>query len=279
MGPPKRIDIKPFMLIVGVVVVGLALVAVFRSVQFAQGIEAQRRQLLAVQASGPVDTAALPDLVRAFAERNGGQRGGPEIMVMQQQAEMRLAPDQPYFELAAEQVFATRRPGFVWQARGRMASVVPVSVVDSYVDGIGILEARIGGVLTVAHSAGPETARGEAMRYLAELPFNPDAILNAPDLHWEQVDVDTVAVSLETIGGLARVLLHFDEAGDVTTASAADRPRDVDGATVPTPWLGYFSSYDMIGGYRLPLTAEVAWQMPAGEFVYWRGHITAFGGQ
>ncbi|MNL39768.1 hypothetical protein D3C87_1620650 [compost metagenome] len=117
------------------------------------------------------------------------------------------------------------------------------------------------------------------MRYLAELPFNPDAILNAPDLHWEQVNVDTVAVSLQTIGGLARVLLHFDAAGDVITASAADRPRDVDGTTVATPWLGHFSSYDMIGGYRLPLTAEVAWQLPAGEFVYWRGHITAFGAE
>ena len=81
-------------------------------------------------------------------------------------------------------------PGFVWQATGTMAAIVPLQVLDSYVDGIGLLDVRVAGSIPVARSSDGETAKGEAMRFLAELPWNPEAILNSEGLTWESSRAD-----------------------------------------------------------------------------------------
>lgn len=108
------------------------------------------------------------------------------------------------------------------------------------------------------------------MRFLAELPWNPDAILNADGLTWRQVDEASVEVSMETTGGQARVTMLFDQAGDIVAIEADDRPRSGD---TPGRWIGRFSGYAQVGPYRFPASGEVAWDLPTGEFVYWRGAI------
>lgn len=86
---------------------------------------------------------------------------------------MRLAIDQPFFALDASQISGTRAPGFVWQANGAMSGGIPLRIVDSYFDGSGLLEVRVAGSISVTTSTGSETAKGEAMRFLAELPWTP----------------------------------------------------------------------------------------------------------
>lgn len=111
------------------------------------------------------------------------------------------------------------------------------------------------------------------MRFLAELPWNPDAMLNAPALKWRQLDEKTIEVSLMASGGAAIVRLLFDDAGDIVGSEADDRPMSVGAGSVPTKWIGRFSDYADFGRYRLPRHGEVAWVLPAGEFLYWRGDI------
>ncbi len=50
----------------------------------------------------------------------------------------------------------------------------------------------------------------------------------------------------------------------------------MDGKSVPTRWIGRLRDYTQFGAYRLPRYGEVAWDLPAGEFVYFRGTITSF---
>src|SRR5690606_31490147 len=121
------------------------------------------RLLVSQLGTTPPDLTLVPVIVRDFATRNGGRVGGPAAVEMVQDAEMRLAVDRPFFRLDASQLSGTRQPGFVWQAAGTIAMIVPLQIVDSYVDGLGGLEVRIAGSVPVAHSSGPETAKGEAM--------------------------------------------------------------------------------------------------------------------
>jgi len=53
------------------------------------------------------------------------------------------------------------------------------------------------------------------------------------------------------------------------------RPYRVGKRLVPTPWGGDFASYEVVGGLRIPASAEVYWDLPGGRFVYWRGTVTA----
>ena len=149
-------------------------------------------------------------------------------------------------------------------------------VLDCYVDGKGLLEARLFGSLLLARAAGPEAAKGELMRYLAELAWAPHAMLHNPQLSWREVDATTVEVSAESQAGPARVRLIFEN-GDITRIEADDRPRMVGRCIVPTRWQGRCCDYREMDGCRIPTRAVVSWLLEGGPFEYWRGRITAFG--
>ncbi len=62
-------------------------------------------------------------------------------------------------------------PGFLWDGRIRMARGLYVHVHDGYLEGAGLLDARIAGLRRVAsQQGGPDIARGQLARYLAEAP-------------------------------------------------------------------------------------------------------------
>jgi hypothetical protein len=56
---------------------------------------------------------------------------------------------------------------------------------------------------------------------------------------------------------------------------AEARARTADGKTIPTPWEGRWSNYELRSGMLIPLEGEVAWVFPEGPKPYWRGRITS----
>src|SRR5436305_11674506 len=154
--------------------------------------------------------------------------------------------------------------------------LLPVTVVDSYVAGNGMLSARVLGSFQVAGGAGPAFDKGELMRYLSELPIYPDAILNASGLLWRQIDERTVSVTAGRSGADATVRFRFDADGDIIALEADDRPMAVGDQTVPTAWHGIYSQYEQFGAYRLPRYGEVGWVLPDGLFTYWKGELTTY---
>lgn len=271
-----RSPMKIFLIVALVVLAALIVAQLVLAGQFTARIRDLDQRLASSQDQGKDAASDPPAVMRDFAIRNGAHIGGPSLIRMVQAAEMRLAPDQPFFALAASQLSGTRVPGFVWQATGTMAAIVPLQVLDSYVDGTGLLDVRIAGSIPVARSSGGEIAKGEAMRFLAELPWNPEAILNSEGLTWRELEGGSVEVSMDTPGGVALVTLHIDQAGDIVAIDAADRPRADD---IPARWIGRFSDYVQDGAYRFPRRGEIAWDLPGGEFVYWRGEILAVTGE
>lgn len=267
------------LLLVGLLgfVVVTASVALIISHQFVAKIEAWRQIVIAAQTAAPPEQNTIPEIIRAFAVRNGATVGGPATVFANQRDEMTTGPGQPFFGLQATQLSGTRKPGFVWEATATMALVLPFRVVDAFVAGEGRLEVRIAGAIPMANASGPDSDKGEMMRFLSELAWNPDAILNVAALKWRQIDERTVEVSMETSGGIATIRQMFDANGDIVGIEADDRPYLLDGKTVPMRWVGRFRDYAQFGGYRVPRYGEVAWALPEGEFVYFRGTITSFG--
>lgn len=217
----------------------------------------------------------LPDIVRAYAVRAGGRIGGPTSVHLRHRAALVADQRRPPVAIDADQWLATRQSDLVWVGRGSMSGV-PVSVIDSVVDGSGLLEVRLAGVLPVAKGIGADFDKGELQRYLSELPFHPDAILNNTQLTWRQIEADVVEVTGKSRTGPASVRLYFDALGDIVGLEAADRPMTVDNTTVPTLWKGSFSRYRQFGHYRIPSYGEVSWVLSDGPFSYWKGEVVAY---
>jgi hypothetical protein len=260
---------------------GLASAATGALIVHARTASAFRRRIDAMIARlrrpSCADTTSLPlpDIVRSFAERAVSSTAAPATVRLHQNGEMRNGPNNRWRSLTATQTIAVRQPGFVWLARMRIGSLFPATILDAYGDEIGLLEVRLFDSVRLARISGPDLSRGELMRYLAELPWAPHAILHNRHLSWHELNRDTVEVSAPCVGGSAKVRLLF-EAGDIAGIEADDRPRAAAGRTIPTPWRGHFFDYRTIGGCRIPTRAVVSWVLDDGPFDCWRGTITHY---
>jgi hypothetical protein len=170
----------------------------------------------------------------------------------------------------------TRRPGFLWDARIRVMPGVIVRVVDSYIAGKGLLHAAVQGLFTVADMHGEgEIARGEFMRWFAEVAWYPTALLPSQGVRWEAVD-DRSANATVVDGPLGLTLLfRFNDAGLIDSFRAEARGGMVGDKMVMAPWEGIWSNYQTRDGVRVPFTGEVAWMRPEGRKPYFIGTVAA----
>lgn len=262
---------------IGLLAVALLIAGLFGGMRFAR-----RAQDLTGQLTGavlPVDISAeLPARVRDFALRADARPGDlARSVTFSQTAEMQLKPGAPWQPLEAVQTVAIGEAGFVWQARQSLGPWPKFQVVDAFVAGQGSLRVRLLGLLGIVNATGPEVSYGEALRYLAELPWAPDAILGNPAIRWCEIDEEWVAASIDVAGRPATVRFRFNGGGDIAEVFADARETiDDQGNPASYPWQGFFRDYRMIGPRRIPSEGEVGYVRPSGYRPYFQGRITGY---
>ncbi len=214
-----------------------------------------------------------PRLVRAYLERAlPGDGRVPRQVRIAQVGEMWLRPGANARRFTATQHIAVERSAFSWRARFPVAGPLAMSVSDGFDAGAGALDVRVLGV-RVQRQRGPEVSAGEALRYLAELPWVPYAMLHNTELRWSEPGPRRLEAGLR--GSAATVAFELDEAGDIVRMSSPARPLRLAGRWVQTPWGGEFAAHGELGGMRMPRRAEVYWELPSGRFTYWRAEVVA----
>jgi hypothetical protein len=221
-----------------------------------------------------VDMSLLPATVRDYVERvlPDGVGSGQTVRV-EQVGEMVLKTGGGARRFTATEEFAVDRVAFAWRARFPILGPLSVRVVDSYDAGNGLLEVRLLG-LPLQRKRGPELAEGEAYRYLAEIPWAPQAIVANPQLEWRQLENRSVEVATRVRERRLAVRLRFNDTREIAQ-TFAERPRAESG-NLAVPWVGEFHDYRKLGGALIPTRGEVRWELPEGPFTYWRGTITSF---
>jgi hypothetical protein len=187
------------------------------------------------------------------------------------EGEFLIAPGRPWSSFTAEQHYAVQPPGFVWDARIRMIPLIPTRVRDAYIEGTGMLEARVAAIFPVAHAGGtPEMAAGELSRHLGEAVWLPTALLPAAGVRWDAIDDSTARATLTDRGISVSLDVHFGAGGEIVRVSTL-RYRDVNGTFVLTPWSARVGEYRRVHGRMIPDAGEAEWTLPDGPRPYWRG--------
>lgn len=215
----------------------------------------------------------LPAVVRAAFERAVPEDRVPQQVRLTQEGQMWLRPGGRALRFTAVESFAVERVAFAWDARFPILGPLALRVVDDYADGDGSLEVRLLG-LPLQHQRGPETVAGEALRYLAELPWVPHALFHNPELEWRELDERRAEVATRIAGQRLTVELELNGEAEIVGAVSTMRRRKVGNAWVATPWGGRFGDYRPFGGVRIPTWGEAYWELPE-RYVYWRGSVTA----
>lgn len=216
------------------------------------------------------------DLPSAVLSLAGNARAQPmpasAVVEISQRDQMWSRPGARPSQFTARQLFRIDQPAFLWMAKYGPLGLV--SVTDCFIGGRGELEARLLGLFTVAKMAGNHRIdHGELMRYLAELPWNPDAILSNDRLTWDVKEPQLLLVGVKNQPAKVAVSLRD---GLIDTVFAEARPRAEGRQLVDRPWRGRFWDYRSVAGRRMPIRGEVAWVLDGKEFVYWRGEILSW---
>ena len=219
--------------------------------------------------------AALPRPVLELANRLGVKPGSLAHRVsLTQSGDMRLGTGPHRSRFRARQTIDVRQTGFAWRAS--FGPFGAVSVCDAYAEGAGSLDVRLFGLVRLAHRDGPAFAKGEIMRYLAEIALAPDAMVLNDSLVWSVIDDRTLSVAAGSGSGYGWVRIELDDEGRIGAISAPDRPF-FDGKTVEErPWSGRFYDSHRHAGRWLPFGAEGGWTTGGQVANYWRGTMTSW---
>jgi hypothetical protein len=172
----------------------------------------------------------------------------------------------------ATQFVTTQRLGFDWDARIQMAPGINAFVHDTYLLGEGSLHASLLGLFTVAKMHGtPENNQGELLRFFAEAPWYPTALLPSQGVRWEAINDTSARATLTDGATTVSVVFQFNAEGTISTMRAEARYRD---KVTAMPWCGRLWEYSVRNGMLIPLEGEVGWEYPEGIRLYFKGRIT-----
>jgi hypothetical protein len=162
--------------------------------------------------------------------------------------------------------------GFIWAARA--AGLIVGS--DRYLDGVGGMDWRLGGLVTVAHAEGPDVSRSAAGRGGAEAVWVPTALLPRFGVAWSAADETHISARYTlgvtpieiryTLDRLSRIQsLVFDRWGDPSNKGTFDW----------YPFGGEITGYRTFHGLSLPSAGSFGWHFgtdrwPEGEFFRYR---------
>jgi hypothetical protein len=186
----------------------------------------------------------------------------------------RMSPNARWSPIEGAQYFSVAHPGFVWFASLHLAPLLWIQARDRLVDGRGNMRVKPLSTFTIADASGPEIDQGSTLRWLAESVWFPYALAGAA-VEWAAIDAHSARASLRTDGLPVQAIFDVDADGRIVGLHA-ERYRDVGGGrSVLTPWSGRYSNYVEYGGFRVPSSVEVTWDLETGPFCYARFVITA----
>jgi hypothetical protein len=222
---------------------------------------------------------ALPPPVQRYL-RLAVRDGQPRVarVTLQQAGRLRTGVEsEQWLPFTAEETIAPEARGFVWDARLPLAPFVHAGVRDVYVGGVGDGRVALQSAVTIAADrANHNLNSGDLYRLLAEAPWSPTLLLPGEDLTWAAIDDHRAAATLAHGGETVTIEFRFNDAGEVASVYAAERPRSYGTTYVATPWEGRFGRYITVDGMRVPSTGEVGWWVEGRWLPVWQGTVQRF---
>jgi hypothetical protein len=218
----------------------------------------------------------LLESLRAFCFP-GGEEAARRVLGVKTtgRGELRMSPEARWTSFTAEERIEATQSRFCWEARfggSRLGSYV---ITDAYERGHGRLTIKLGGVLTVKKLTGPEVDQGEIQRYLSSILMCPSILLHHASLQFALAGENVLQVRDANDPTGATVDIEVADDG-LPVACRADRPRLVGKKTLLTPWTGTCQEYREWEGMRVAQHVEACWNLPEGDFTYFREEVTTF---
>jgi len=221
------------------------------------------------------DLEGLPEPVQRYfkyALRDGQEH--IKFVRLKQVGEFRMKENQSWMPIKAEQYFTTEDPAFIWRVKFTMAPFVWIDGRDMYYQGKGSMLIKVLSTITVADAFGSEMDISSLIRFLAEAPWFPTALLPSDYIEWKEIDSNSARAVIKDKGYTASGIFTFNEKGEIIKFVTNDRYMEADGKYLKEQWGGYYRNYQEIEGIKIPIEGEVEWNLSDRDLPYVKLEIT-----
>lgn len=221
------------------------------------------------------DLEGLPEPVQRYfkyALKDGQEH--IKFIRLKQVGEFRMKENQGWMPFKAEQYFTTEDPAFIWRVKFTMAPFIWIEGRDMYYQGKGNMLIKVLSTITVADAVGSEMDISSLIRFLSEAPWFPTALLPSDYLEWIEIDSNSAQAVIKDNGYIASGIFTFNEKGEIIKFVTNDRYMEVDGKYFKEQWGGYYRNYQEINGMKIPIEAEVEWNLSDRDLQYVKLKIT-----
>jgi hypothetical protein len=197
------------------------------------------------------------------------------IARFEQRGELRTEIEaQRWLPFDATHVVTPLAPGFVWNARVRIAPLLHVRVRDALVQGRGSGQVALLSAVRVSAAEGEVAMNsGSLHRFLAEAVWYPTALLPSSRLQWTGVNDSTALATLTDHGLSVSLEFRFNAAGEVAAIYTPARWGTFHGHYEQRAWEGHFRNYQVQGDVVVPSEGDVGWYVDGRWEPVWRGRI------
>lgn len=207
----------------------------------------------------PADFAHLPDAAQRYLS-GAIAKGTPlaSAVRLRMHGSIRL---KRWRRFVAEEVIVHGR-GMIWRAKVRMG-VFGVRGFDRYVDGVGAMQWKLGGVVSVVRARGADVTRSAAGRFAAESIWLPSAFCDER-VTWRAED-HVVHARLPIDGNAEEVALSLS-LGCLQQVSLKRWGNPDDGAFASIDFGAQVEQQARFGGYTIPARVRVGWHFGTPRF-------------
>ncbi|NQV41026.1 MAG: hypothetical protein HQ506_01620 [Candidatus Marinimicrobia bacterium] len=219
------------------------------------------------------DLEKLPEPVKRFMEYSQVV-GTPYIKkaTIKQTGLFKMAPDKSWTPFKATQIYNIAEASFEWKVRMKMAPLVIVKGTDALRDGCGSMKIKLFGLIPLVNAKGPEMDQGAMTRYLSEIIWFPQALLD-DHISWEAGDSLSAKATFTIDKKSVEGVFYFNEIGQITRFEC-DRYATEGKDMVLRPWVTPVDKYEEMGGLRLGVRGRAIWKFPKNDFTYVDVEIT-----
>jgi hypothetical protein len=215
------------------------------------------------------DLEGLPEPVETYfkyALRNGQEDVQFARLKQAGLHKQQEAGDWNYLE--AQQYICAEDPAFIWIARMKVAPIIWIGTMDSYSKGEGNMIIKFLNAVTVLNSTGKEINISAMIRYFAEAPWFPTALLPSQYVTWEDMGPTRARITFSVHGLEATGIVYFNSRGQMEKFVTNDRYRESGGRYYKEQWTVYYKDYKEFGGMRIPTKLEAEWNLENWDFKY-----------
>lgn len=272
--------LKIIVILVGVVLLVAIIVVVIGKITFKQQVNSEIAKMFANRQQTPseiiteADLVHLPEPVQRYL-RFAGVIGKEKVQTvrLKQKGFIRLAPDQPWRPIEAEEYYTVNPPAFVWYANMQLAPGITVDGRDMYRQGQGHMLMKPLSLFAVVDAQGEAMDQGALMRYFNEIMWFPTAYLS-DSIEWESIDDRSARATMTADGQSVSAVFHFDEQDQLVDFVAERYRTQPDGTYQMETWSTPVYAYREFNEFRLPTEGSAIWKLDSGDFEYIRLELT-----